>query len=525
VYHSKGEQEKAIADYSEAIRLRPDNPIAFYNRADVYEERKEYDKAEADRDEAIRLCPGLDCLKETLTEPQIIRAEIISAEENKLIGNWPGNRDIANLTAAILLLPNNAVLLNNRAWKYAMHGEYDRAIADWTEALRLSPENKIYLDARGDICAKKGDHDKTAADRNEAARLKQKFDQDHPDLSIWVNSISRNTDIDINLRLYLSQDIDKIISENKEQPEKLAAAYLKESLSSFLNNDERKGREYLEKALDIYSGMDQAEAGRLKSAFLADFTDGISGTLNGFDKTIADWTELIEKQPENPGNFLNDRGKAYAEKACHYKTIAGWIGAMGAEPEAGARFQAYTSEYDRAVADYTAAIESNNLEPGALSYVYQNRGTLHADWGDYDKAIADYDESIRLSPGDTHYYGRGIVHDILGDYDKAIANYTEAIRLTLKHPQSEYFYNRGIVYDEKGEYEKAIADYTQAMRHLARGLHTNALHNRYLAYKATGQHEKAEADFAKLKSRFPEYKKITYRRGRNKVDRAIYFEK
>ena len=44
-----GDHEKAIADYSEAIRLRPANPLLYSSRAKVY--RSMGDDANADRDE------------------------------------------------------------------------------------------------------------------------------------------------------------------------------------------------------------------------------------------------------------------------------------------------------------------------------------------------------------------------------------------------------------------------------------------------------------------------------------------
>ena len=49
--------QKAIADYTEAIRLDPKNPRAFFNRGWNWDELKNYDKAIADYDEAIRLEP------------------------------------------------------------------------------------------------------------------------------------------------------------------------------------------------------------------------------------------------------------------------------------------------------------------------------------------------------------------------------------------------------------------------------------------------------------------------------------
>ena len=38
-YFAKGEYDKAIADYTEAIRLDPKSPKAYYNRAAAYDRK------------------------------------------------------------------------------------------------------------------------------------------------------------------------------------------------------------------------------------------------------------------------------------------------------------------------------------------------------------------------------------------------------------------------------------------------------------------------------------------------------
>ena len=48
-----GRVEKAIADFSEAIRLDPESPLAFYNRGNAYLDRKKLDLALADFNAAI----------------------------------------------------------------------------------------------------------------------------------------------------------------------------------------------------------------------------------------------------------------------------------------------------------------------------------------------------------------------------------------------------------------------------------------------------------------------------------------
>src|SRR5262252_7929501 len=54
-YRSKGDFDRAIADYSEAIRLDPKHAAAHYNRGKLYQDKGDLDRATADYKEAMRL--------------------------------------------------------------------------------------------------------------------------------------------------------------------------------------------------------------------------------------------------------------------------------------------------------------------------------------------------------------------------------------------------------------------------------------------------------------------------------------
>jgi tetratricopeptide (TPR) repeat protein len=92
IWKLKGELDIAIADFSEAIRLDPNNAAFYTNRGWALLGKKEYDKAIADCNEAIRLDP------------------------------------------------KNAAAYTNRGWALFLTKEYDKAIADCNEAIRLDPK-------------------------------------------------------------------------------------------------------------------------------------------------------------------------------------------------------------------------------------------------------------------------------------------------------------------------------------------------------------------------------------------------
>jgi len=116
--------DKAIAGYSEAIRLIPTSALAFNGRGLAYANKGDNDQAIADYSEAIRLDP------------------------------------------------TNAVALQNRALAYGNKRQYDQAIADYSEAIRLDPQYAMAFCNRGRAKQAKGDRTNGGADVNRAKQLR-----------------------------------------------------------------------------------------------------------------------------------------------------------------------------------------------------------------------------------------------------------------------------------------------------------------------------------------------------------------
>jgi serine/threonine protein kinase len=94
----------------------------------------------------------------------------------------------------------------------------------------------------------------------------------------------------------------------------------------------------------------------------------------------------------------------------------------------------FASDYDRAIADQTRAIQ---LDPKNANYVFE-RGRTNMWKKDYISAIADFSDAIRLSPSSSYYYSqRGAAHFQRADYDRALSDYEQAIKLA---PSELYHY-------------------------------------------------------------------------------------
>lgn len=122
-YKNKGQWDRAIADYSESIRLNPDDAQVFNNRGNAYYFNGQLDRAIEDYGDAIRLQPDL------------------------------------------------AAAFSNRGNIYRKKGQFDRAIEDYDKALHFEPDNAQAFADRGLAYEKKGKAIQALRDFNKAYAL------------------------------------------------------------------------------------------------------------------------------------------------------------------------------------------------------------------------------------------------------------------------------------------------------------------------------------------------------------------
>jgi tetratricopeptide (TPR) repeat protein len=125
-YRKKGEYNRAIQDYDQAIKLAPNLANAFNGRGTTFRDKGEYDRAIQDYDQVIQL------------------------------------------------KPNDAVAFNNRCWTRALAGQLEQALNDCDESLRLKPDNAHTLDVRGFVYLKSERFDDAIKDYSAALRLDAK---------------------------------------------------------------------------------------------------------------------------------------------------------------------------------------------------------------------------------------------------------------------------------------------------------------------------------------------------------------
>jgi tetratricopeptide (TPR) repeat protein len=154
---ARGDYERAIAAYSEAIKYDPKYPIAYNNRGVAYFKNGDNDHAIADYDAAIRL------------NPKVASAWANRARAYREKGDH--DRAIADYTKAIGLDAKFAAAYNNRGIAYRLKGDSDHAIADYTRAIKLDPKLANAYENRGRAYQAKGEGDRASRDFEEAIRL------------------------------------------------------------------------------------------------------------------------------------------------------------------------------------------------------------------------------------------------------------------------------------------------------------------------------------------------------------------
>jgi formylglycine-generating enzyme required for sulfatase activity/tetratricopeptide (TPR) repeat protein len=152
----KGEHDKAIANFTEAIRLAPGDAAGYEARGNAHLAKQEYDKAAGDFTAVIRLNPEH-------TSAFLYRGICFSQKQEH-------DKAIADYTEAIRRSPANSDAYLKRAGGYFEMNEYDKAISDYTEAIRLNPTSSCHY-FRGESHAAKGEYDKAIADLTKAIRI------------------------------------------------------------------------------------------------------------------------------------------------------------------------------------------------------------------------------------------------------------------------------------------------------------------------------------------------------------------
>ncbi len=152
----QGKYIEAVADYNQAIHLNPDLAEAYGNRGLAYHEKGEYTLAIADYNRALEISPNF--------------AEVYYNRGNSYQAQGAYTLAITDYSQALKLKPKFSLAYGNRGFVYSEQGKYIKAVSDFNQALKLNPNNIDFLN-RGLSYSDQGKYTYAIEDFNQAIKL------------------------------------------------------------------------------------------------------------------------------------------------------------------------------------------------------------------------------------------------------------------------------------------------------------------------------------------------------------------
>lgn len=375
----------SLTVWNDVLKHYPDNPIAFYNRANHYLKIKDKDNAFNDYSRAIELNP-LDY--EAYNNRGILFYDM---KENE--------KALSDQNKALEIRPDFAPSHTNKGDIYCRLGEYDKAFDSYARAITNNPYNFKAYNNRGVLYFELKEFKKAISDYTKALEIE-------PD----------------NVRAIVNRGC--AYSENGQYKEAIEDCNMGISIES-QNPDLLNNR-----------GMVYSRMGDQNSA-IKDFTLAIRLNSNSpryyynrgfaycqinlYDKALEDFNEAIKLDP-GCREYFNNRGLIYFKKKNYDKALADFNMALKIDRDFSTvylnRGNLYKEmqKYNEALSDFNNLIR---IGP-AYSEDVLTRGMLLIRTGRYKDAINDYTEVIKLNPDLKEAYKyRALAFLKIKDYNNA----------------------------------------------------------------------------------------------------------
>ncbi|MBN1661243.1 MAG: tetratricopeptide repeat protein [Anaerolineae bacterium] len=156
-YRITGQYLNAIADLSQALQLDPDSAIALRHRGDAYRMLGNHRQALRDFDRSLQLAPDSTFALSS------------RGETHRLLRNH--RQALRDFDRSLQLDPDDAFAFRHRGDTYRMMGNYRQALRDLDRSLRLEPHSAFALSSRGATHRLLGNYRQANADLRQALRL------------------------------------------------------------------------------------------------------------------------------------------------------------------------------------------------------------------------------------------------------------------------------------------------------------------------------------------------------------------
>ena len=204
----KHDYEGAIADFSQAIKIRPGLAQAYLNRAAAYHLAGNLTDALKDLDRAFAMAGGS-------FEGYVNRGSI-----KQSLGDLDGA--LADIQQALSIKPNDAGTINRRAYALLAQKKYDEAIADFDRAIQLDPSAAAYQ-GRGTTLMGKGELTRAIQDFTAALQRDPQLARSYLNRGLALLVMGRDNEAqkDIDECLALSPDLKAEVADRVQLAKEL----------------------------------------------------------------------------------------------------------------------------------------------------------------------------------------------------------------------------------------------------------------------------------------------------------------
>lgn len=475
-YDNKAQYDRAIQDFNQAIRIKPDYALAFNNRGFAYQNKGDYNRAIQDYNQSLKLQPNYQKAIDNRTLALRVRAAQANGD---LPPDYGSLRALCNSNASTddqtirgcngVIVPGKtpegdlAPAYNNRGYAYNNKGQYDRAIEDYNAAIKLKSDYALAFNNRGLSYQNKGDYNRAIADFDEALRFNPGYERAINNrakaVKVRDEQMSGGLPGDFGqLRALCNSDASSdeetirgcggvIAASTHVTPADLAITY---NNRGYAHNRQA----HYDKAVEDYS-----QAIRLKPDYVLAMNNRGLSYLNQSDyaNALDSFEQALKISPEYKKAIDNRAETLKLREAVAIGDIPPSYGTLRALCNSNA------STDDQTVEGCSGVIAAVRPLPEDLYKAFYNRGIANNNKGDADKALQDYDQAINRKPDYTiAFNNRGLIYSRKGEQNRAILDFDQAIRIDPTYALA--FNNRGLAYFRKGDYDRAIEDYDQAIK-------------------------------------------------------------
>lgn len=406
-------RQKAIENFSMALKLDPKNIQILQHRAAVFEDLDQLDKALDDYKSVLAINPA---------DSQIFhKIGCLYVHRFK-----DSSKTIEPLNTCISLDPGYATAYFTRAIAREELGETDKALVDYTKAIDLDPGEDSPYFFRGRLFKKLGQQDKARQDDMQNAILSKSgagleffnavIAEQPGNIPVLYRRAKR-----LSLAKQYRSALDDLTQIIKLKSDSTEAYFLRGQCWAELH-DQQKAIDDLTTAINLDPNGAQAlhwkDSLDRATVYLARgqayWGLMIPGSIKYHQKAIADYTSAISLGTNDFNAYLN-RGSIYGQINDFHKQVADLTKAISIEPRVihlyESRASAFESirQFERAVQDWTQAVrlisedryqKNNNFgDPKQqLARALANRGLDFRRLGDRAKAKADFSTAISIYP-------------------------------------------------------------------------------------------------------------------------------